>query len=222
MRVAILISGRGSNLRSLARACAAADSPARIVLVVSNNPQAQGLDIAAQEGLENIVLNHRDFTNKEGFERDLDSVLTKAGAELICLAGFMRLLSPWFVQSWRDRIINIHPSLLPAFKGLETHRRALEAGVCFTGATVHYVRAEMDDGPILAQAVVPVLPDDTPEHLAQRVLLAEHQLYPHTLRLIAQGKIHLSNDRVKIKGVTWPNTTVIAPALVTTTDSDQK
>ena len=211
MKVAVLISGRGSNLESLARACAGAESPVRIVLVVSNNPDAPGLNIATQKGLQSVVLDHRTFASRNDFERALDSVLAKAEVELICLAGFMRLLSPWFIEAWHDRIINIHPSLLPSFKGLETHRRAIEAGVRFSGATVHYVRAEMDDGPILTQAVVPVLPDDTPERLAKRVLAAEHQIYPQTLRLIAQGKIHLNNDRTEIKGTSWPSTTMIAP-----------
>ncbi len=213
MNIAVLISGRGSNLESLARACADADSPARIVLVVSNNPEAPGLNIAARENLKTCILNHRHFASREAFEHALDSALTEAKADLICLAGFMRLLTSWFVENWRDRLINIHPSLLPAFKGLDTHRRAIEAGVRFTGATVHYVRAEMDTGPILAQAVVPVLPDDTPEHLAQRVLKAEHQLYPHALQLIAKGKTHIHHGTVKIKGIKWPDTAVMSPVL---------
>ena len=188
-RVAILISGRGSNMAALIEAARHPDYPAEIVLVISNRPEAEGLARAAADGIATAVVDHTAFAGKAAFEAALDARLAEASAEIVCLAGFMRLLSPGFVERWRDRLLNIHPSLLPAFPGLDTHARAIAAGAKVHGCTVHFVRAAMDDGPIIAQAEVPVLPGDTPELLAARVLVAEHQLYPGALAEVAAGKI---------------------------------
>lgn len=190
-RVAILISARGSNMAALIEAARHPDYPAEIVLVVSNRREAEGLARAAAAGIATAVVDHTAFAGKAAFEAALDARLAEAGAEIVCLAGFMRLLSPGFVERWRDRLINIHPSLLPAFPGLDTHARAIAAGTGTHGCTVHFVRAAMDDGPIIAQAEVPVLPGDTPETLAARVLAAEHQLYPEALARVAAGKIEV-------------------------------
>ena len=200
MKTAVLISGRGSNLRALIDACAVPDFPAEIVLVLSNNPAAGGLLHARDAGLAAQVVNHRDHADRPAFEAAMEAALTRSGAELVCLAGFMRLLTPEFVERWRDRLINIHPSLLPAFKGLDTHRRVLEAGARITGCTVHFVRADMDDGPIILQAAVPVLDGDDADALAARVLTAEHRCYPAALRLIANGRARIEDDRVTVDG----------------------
>ncbi len=198
LRVAVLISGRGSNLQALIDACAAPDYPAEIALVICNEPKARGLARAAKAAIPTQVINHRDFADRAAFDAALDIALREARAELVCLAGFMRLLTEDFVGRWRDRLINIHPSLLPAFRGVHTHERALATGVRLAGCTVHFVRAEMDSGPIIVQAAVPVAPDDTPESLAQRVLAAEHQCYPLALRLIAEGRVRVSGEVVQI------------------------
>ena len=195
-RTAILISGRGSNMMSLVEAARAADFPAEIVAVISNRPEAAGLAWAQAHGIATRVIDHKAFTSREAFEAELDKALLATGAEIIALAGFMRLMTPAFVTRWQDRMINIHPSLLPSFKGLQTHEQALAAGVKITGCTVHYVRAEMDAGPIIAQAAVPVLSGDTPETLGARVLAAEHKLYPATLRLIASGRARSQTDKI--------------------------
>jgi phosphoribosylglycinamide formyltransferase-1 len=186
-RIGVLISGRGSNLASLLDACRAPDYPAEIVSVISNRPSALGLDKARDAGVPARVINHRDYPNREAFDADLDRALQEAGVDLICNAGFMRILTAGFVEAWRDRQLNIHPSLLPSFRGLHPQRQALEAGVCVAGATVHVVRDEMDAGPILAQAIVPVLSDDNEASLSARILTAEHRLYPHALALFASG-----------------------------------
>jgi phosphoribosylglycinamide formyltransferase-1 len=188
-RVAILISGRGSNMTALIEAAAAEDYPAQIVLVVSNRPQAAGLERARGAGIATIVVDHTAFAgDREAFERALDAKLRANDVELVCLAGFMRLLSPWFVTRWCGRMLNIHPSLLPQFKGLDTHRRALAARVARHGATVHFVVPEMDAGPIVAQDSVAVHDGDTEETLAARVLEVEHRLYPRALRAVAEGR----------------------------------
>ena len=197
-RVAVLISGRGSNLAALIAACRAPDYPAGICLVGSNRPEAGGLELAARAGIPTMVVDHRAYRIKADFEAALNTALREAGADLVCLAGFMRLLSPAFVESWRDRLLNIHPSLLPAFPGLRTHERALEAGVTIHGATVHFVRAETDQGPIVAQGAVAVLPGDTVETLAARVLKIEHRLYPLALRLVASGAASVVGERVHL------------------------
>jgi phosphoribosylglycinamide formyltransferase 1 len=187
-RVAVLISGRGSNMRSLIDAAKADGYPAEIVLVLSNRPDAAGLVYAQAEGITTVVVDHTDYgKDREAFERALQDVLATHRIDLVCLAGFMRLLTPWFVGQWQGRMLNIHPALLPAFKGLHTHERALAAGVTNHGATVHFVSPEMDSGPIIAQAEVPVLAGDTPETLAARVLEAEHRIYPQALRKVAEG-----------------------------------
>lgn len=188
-RVAILISGRGSNMTALIEAAKTKDYPAEIVLVVSNRPDAAGLDRAGSSGIPTAVIDHEKFGgDRETFEQALDRELREHRIDLVCLAGFMRLLTPWFVNRWSGRMLNIHPSLLPQFKGLHTHRRALEAGVTRHGATVHFVVPEMDAGPIVAQDSVAVLENDTEETLAARVLELEHQIYPRALRAVAQGR----------------------------------
>jgi phosphoribosylglycinamide formyltransferase 1 len=195
-RVAILISGRGSNMTALIEAAKAPDYPAAIALVLSNRPDAAGLSHAQDAGIATAIVDHRPFgEDREAFERALDRELQAQRIDLICLAGFMRLLTGDFVRRWSGRMLNIHPALLPQFKGLHTHRRALEAGVKQHGATVHFVVPEMDSGPIVAQAAVPVLDGDTEESLAQRVLGAEHRLYPQALRLVAEGKATFAAGR---------------------------
>jgi phosphoribosylglycinamide formyltransferase 1 len=187
-RVAILISGRGSNMTALIEAAEAKDYPAEIVLVISNRPDAPGLARARSAGVATAVVDHTRFGDeREAFEHALDGELWKNRIDLVCLAGFMRLLTPWFVTRWSGRMLNIHPSLLPQFKGLHTHRRALEAGMKRHGATVHFVVPEMDSGPIVAQDSVAVREGDTEETLAARVLELEHQLYPRALRAVAEG-----------------------------------
>jgi phosphoribosylglycinamide formyltransferase-1 len=210
-RVGVLISGRGSNLRSLIRAAAARGFPAAITLVISNRADAGGLLYARKAGIPTAVIPHKDYPSRAAFDRALDAALKRAGIELVCLAGFMRLLTPGFVEKWRDRLLNIHPSLLPAFPGLDTHERALKAGVRFAGCTVHFVRAEMDTGPIVAQAAVPVMPGDTPGALAQRVLRAEHLLYPMALKLVAGGKARVVGETVRIAGRQAPAGTLVNP-----------
>ena len=188
-RVAILISGRGSNMTALIEAASAQDYPAEIALVISNRPQAAGLDRARSFGIPTAVIDHTQFGgDRAAFEQALDQALRDHKIDLVCLAGFMRLLTPWFVQRWSERMLNIHPSLLPQFKGLDTHRRALEAGAERHGATVHFVVAEMDAGPIVAQESIAVHADDTEETLAARVLELEHRIYPRALRAVAQGR----------------------------------
>jgi phosphoribosylglycinamide formyltransferase-1 len=188
-RVAVLISGRGSNMMALIEAAKAKDYPAQIVLVLSNLPDAVGLARARDANIATVVIDHRPFgEDREAFERALDDELRRHRAELVCLAGFMRLLTPWFIGRWRGRLLNIHPALLPHFKGLHTHRRALEAGVELHGATVHFVVEETDSGPVIAQQSVPVRQGDNEETLAARVLQVEHRLYPEALRMVAEGR----------------------------------
>ncbi|HEX8167499.1 MAG TPA: phosphoribosylglycinamide formyltransferase [Beijerinckiaceae bacterium] len=197
-RVAVLISGRGSNMASLIEAARAPDYPAEIALVVSNRPEAPGLARAAAERIATAIVDHRTYPEREAFERALDRELRAHRAELLCLAGFMRILTPWFIDRWLGRMLNVHPSLLPLFRGLDTHRRALEEGVRIHGCTVHFVTPELDSGPIVAQAAVPVLPSDTEETLAARVLAQEHVLYPLALRLVAGGRARLQQGRVEV------------------------
>lgn len=211
VRTAVLISGRGSNLAALIDGCSRPDSPAEIALVISNRPHAAGLQHAADAGIAAEVIDHQRFRDREEFDRAVSAALEASNIGLVCLAGYMRLLSPWFTHRWRDRVLNIHPSLLPAFPGLDTHRRALAAGVRFSGCTVHFVRAALDVGPIVVQAVVPVHPDDTPETLAARVLQAEHRCYPLALDLVASGRTRVEGDRVLIGGAHPPAEIVINP-----------
>ena len=212
-RVGVLISGRGSNLGALIEACKAPDYPAKIVLVISNLPSAQGLLRAESALIPALVINHKDFATREGFDAALDTALNEAGVELLCNAGFMRLHSEGFVARWRNRHLNVHPSLLPAFRGLHSHARVLEAGATITGCTVHFVRPEMDTGPIVAQAAVPVLPDDTPESLGARVLDAEHRLYPHALRLVASGEVRVEDEHVVRTTQITPQPPLFSPPL---------
>jgi phosphoribosylglycinamide formyltransferase-1 len=197
-RVAILISGRGSNMAALVAAARDPGYPAEIALVLSNRADAPGLERADQAGIETAVLDAKGSSSRRAFDDALDRRLKAAGAEIVCLAGFMRLLTPEFVEAWRDRLINIHPSLLPLFPGLNTHASALAAGVKIHGCTVHFVRAAVDSGPIIAQAAVPVLLSDTPETLADRVLTAEHHIYPLALALVARGRTVVVDERVVI------------------------
>jgi len=210
-KVAVLISGRGSNLRALLDAAAAPDFPAEIALVVSNVPGAGGLAHAALAGVPAVTVDHRDFSDRDSFERAMEGPIRDSGADLICLAGFMRLMSAGFVERWWDRILNIHPSLLPSFRGLDTHARALAAGVRFSGCTVHFVRPAMDDGPIIVQAAVPVHADDDAERLAGRGLLAEHRCYPMALRLVASGRVRVVEERVAVDGAAAPEAFLLNP-----------
>ena len=200
LKVGVLISGRGSNLQALIDACAEPGFPAEIKLVIANRADAAGLQRAAEAKIATEIVPHRNYPSRAAFDTALTAALEKAQIELVCLAGFMRLLTPGFVAHWRDRLINIHPSLLPSFPGLDTHARVLAEGVRFSGCTVHFVRAEMDSGPIIVQAVVPVLPGDDPEKLAARVLEAEHRAYPLALRFIGDGRVTLIGERTEIKG----------------------
>jgi phosphoribosylglycinamide formyltransferase-1 len=212
LKTAVLISGRGSNLEALLRACAEQDFPAEIALVISNRADAGGLEHAKSAGIASTVVPHRDYPSRETFEAALTKTLEAAGIELICLAGFMRLLTAGFVDHWRDRMINIHPSLLPAFPGLDTHARALAEGVRFVGCTVHFVRTEMDHGPIIVQAAVPVLPGDDEHTLAARVLTAEHRAYPLALRLVGEGRVTVVGERTEIAGMSGGAAIVLNPA----------
>ena len=207
-RVAILISGRGSNMQALVEAARAPGYPAEIVAIISSRPDAGGLAWAKDQGLPASVIHHKDFGSREAFDDAMHQALVEAGTELIALAGFMRLQTAGFVEKWRGRQLNIHPSLLPLFKGLHPHRQALDAGVKISGCTVHFVTEEMDSGPIVAQAAIPVLDGDTPETLTDRILVAEHRLYPHALALVASGRARLDGGIVRVDG-----TSASAPAL---------
>lgn len=211
--IAVLISGRGSNLQSLIDACADPKFPARIVCVVSNRADAYGLKRAEAADIPTHVIEHKAYPDRAAFENVLDETLRSHNPGLICLAGFMRILTGEFVNRWRDRMINIHPSLLPAFKGLHTHERSIEAGIRISGCTVHFVRAEMDDGPIVIQAAVPVAPEDTAESLAARILASEHKIYPEAIRLIALSRVRVSGARVVIDPMTPSEETLINPPL---------
>jgi phosphoribosylglycinamide formyltransferase-1 len=211
-RVAILISGRGSNMAALIAAARAPAYPAEIACVLSNRPEAEGLAKAQAAGVPARAIDHAKFASREAFETELDAALASFGVELIACAGFMRILTPAFVERWHNRMLNIHPSLLPAFRGLNTHERALQAGVKITGCTVHVVRPDMDEGPIIAQAAVPVRDADTAETLAARVLEAEHKLYPHALALFAAGHVRIADEKAagpqvpvnQEKALFWP------------------
>ena len=209
--VAVLISGGGTNLQALIDACADDDFPARIALVISNNPDVQGLDRAKAAGIDTKVINHRDFESREAFDEKLHDALKESGVKLICLAGFMRILDARFVNRWRNRMLNIHPSLLPSFKGLHTQERALEAGVRFTGCTVHFVNPELDDGPIIAQAVIAIGADDDADTLSAKVLEKEHIIYPQALKLVAEGRIRVVGNTVTIKDADYTEASIVNP-----------
>ncbi|MFD9897143.1 phosphoribosylglycinamide formyltransferase [Mesorhizobium sp. UC22_110] len=199
-RTAILISGRGSNMTALIAAASDPDFPAEIVGVISDRPDAAGLGIAIARGIPTKVVARSDHSGKDAHDAAIDAALTGFGAELVALAGYMRLLTTPFVEKWQGKMINIHPALLPSFKGLDTHRRALDAGMRIHGCTVHFVTAAMDDGPVIAQAAVPVMLDDSESSLAVRVLKAEHQIYPMALRLVAEGKARMENGHTVLSG----------------------
>jgi formyltetrahydrofolate-dependent phosphoribosylglycinamide formyltransferase len=215
-RTAILISGRGSNMVALIEAAAETGYPAEIVGVISDQPSAPGLALAAQLGIPVQALARADFADKAAHDAAIDAALTALGAEIVALAGYMRLLTPTFVGKWQGRMINIHPSLLPGLRGLDTHRRALEAGLRLHGCTVHFVTAETDAGPIIAQAAVPVLSGDSEQELAARVLKQEHQLYPLALRLVADGRVRMREGRAVFElgaGAERASASLLAPDL---------
>jgi phosphoribosylglycinamide formyltransferase 1 len=195
-RIVILLSGRGSNMRSIVEACAAERWPAQVAAVISNRPDAAGLEYAAARSIATAVVDHRSFATREAFDAALVQAIDTHAPDLLVLAGFMRVLGAAFVQRYQGRLLNIHPSLLPAFPGLHTHRRAIEAGCKLTGATVHFVTAELDHGPIVLQAVVPVLPDDDESRLAERVLAREHVIYPRAVRWFVEGRLHVERGIV--------------------------
>ena len=211
-RVAVLISGRGSNMAALIEAAKDKSYPAEIVLVVSSRPNAGGLLVARSANIAAEVIDHTEFgKDHAGFERVLQAILEKHRIDLVCLAGFMRLLTSEFVKKWQWRVLNIHPALLPAFKGLDTHKRALQAGVKIHGATVHFVVPEMDSGPTIAQGAVTVRHNDTEETLAARVLKVEHRIYPLALKLLAEGRVQVVDGRCLIDGVPVPDTKNLVP-----------
>jgi len=199
-RIAVLISGQGSNLGAIVRASEAQDWPGRVVAVVSNRADARGLLLAREHGIATAVLDHKTFPDRAAFDAALAETIDGFEPDLVVLAGFMRILTPEFVARYEGRMLNVHPSLLPSFSGLHTHRRAIEEGCKVHGATVHFVSAELDHGPIVAQAVVPVLPGDDEVALAQRVLVAEHVLYPRAVRWFLEGALELKNGRVTHRG----------------------
>lgn len=200
-KVAVLISGRGSNMASLIDAAAERDYPAEVAIVISDNPEAAGLKLAASRGIPSQVVERKSFDNKTAHDDAIDKALRAADAEFVALAGYMRLLTRQFVDKWQGRMINIHPSLLPLFKGLHPHRQALDAGMRIHGATVHFVTPDMDDGPIIAQAAVPVLVGDNEDDLAARTIKAEHKLYPVALRMLVEGKVHMEGGKAVLSAI---------------------
>jgi phosphoribosylglycinamide formyltransferase-1 len=201
LKVGILISGRGSNMAALIRATEAADYPAEIACVVSNKEEAGGLEVARKVGIPTRVISHRAYPDRETFDRDVSAELEKHGVGLVALAGFLRIQSPWFPKHWAGRQINIHPSLLPAFPGLHVQRQALDTGVRVSGCTVHFVTPDLDSGPIIAQAAVPVLAGDTEETLSARILRQEHRLYPLVVRWFAEGRLAIADGLVTVRGI---------------------
>ena len=217
-RVGVLISGRGSNMGALVEAAAAPGYPAVIALVISNRPAAPGLERAGAAGIETLVIDHKGFASREAFDDAVHAALVAANIELVALAGYMRIQSAGFVDRWIGRQLNIHPSLLPAFKGLHPHKQALDAGVRIAGATVHFVSHELDGGPIVAQAAVRVLDGDTVASLEARILEAEHRLYPHALRLVSDGTARLVDGRVRMPPATEAGAPLFAPSLAGSPD----
>lgn len=211
-RTAILISGRGSNMMALIDAAQDDDYPADISLVISNVPDAEGLQRAEAKGIATRVIDHTIFEEREDFEATLQRVLDENQIELVCCAGFMRLMSESLVETWRNKMINIHPSLLPSYKGLDTHARVIRDGMRITGCTAHYVRAAMDSGPVIIQAAVAVNPMDTPESLAKRVLESEHLIFPWALKLVASGQVRVAGEEVRYSATTKMMPALISPA----------
>ena len=212
LKVGVLVSGSGSNLQALIDACAVAGHPAEIVLVLSNRPGVRALERAEAAGIPAAVIDHKLYADRTTFDADMQKALDMAGAEFICLAGFMRLLTTEFVEHWRGRMINIHPSLLPSFKGLNVQQRAIDAGARFSGCTVHFVTPEMDVGPIIQQAVVPIHQDDTGDTLAARILVQEHRIYPACLRWVAEGRVRIEGGRVFLDDAIYPDSAVLNPS----------
>ena len=218
-RVGVLISGRGSNMAALIEAAKTPDYPAEIALVLSNRPDAGGIATARGQSFATEIVDHTQFgKDRAAFERAMQGVLERHRIEIVCLAGFMRLLTPWFIERWQNRMLNIHPALLPSFKGLDTHARALAAGVKLHGATVHFVVPDMDSGPIVAQGALAVRDDDTKETLAARVIKLEHRLYPLALRLLAEGRARVVDGRCLIDGAAVAQDCLIAPGEKTITN----
>ncbi|WP_417448849.1 phosphoribosylglycinamide formyltransferase [Kordiimonas sp.] len=212
LRLGVMISGSGTNLQALIDACASEHYPATIEVVISNRPEAKGLDRAREAGIKAVCIDHKSYEDRPTFEDAIHECLSDHKVQLVCLAGFMRLLGADFVGRWKDRMINIHPSLLPSYKGLHTHARALEDGVKFAGCTVHYVRPEMDNGPIIMQAAIPIAPDETEESLIMKTLKYEHRMYPAAVKLIAEGKVRVSGNKVAVKeDVELPEVGLISP-----------
>ncbi len=212
-KIAVLISGRGSNMAALIQASAERDYPAQIAIVISDNADAGGLKMASSQGIATKVLERKGFPSKAAHDEAIDQAIRSAGAELVALAGYMRLLSRGFVEKWQGRMINIHPSLLPLFKGLQPHKQALDAGVRVHGASVHFVTPDMDDSPIIAQAAVPVLIGDSEADLTARVLKVEHTIYPLALKMLAEGKVRMDGARAVFSSVTDRSAgTIAAPS----------
>jgi len=205
----ILISGRGSNMQALLKA----DLPVDRITVISNNPNASGLIIAQQHGVETTIIDHRNFPDRESFDVALAEKIDTCQPKLIALAGFMRILSDRFVQQYEGRLINVHPSLLPAFTGLNTHTRALQEGIKIHGCTVHFVTPQLDHGPIVIQAAIPILPDDTEKTLASRVLQQEHRIYPQAVRWFMQDQLNLSNHCVEVRETSVNDIVLLSPGL---------
>ena len=213
LRVAVLVSGHGSNLQALIDACQKPGFPAHIVRVISNVRDAFGIQRALKARIPHSVIDHLKFKNRTDFEARLNEELVSCSAELVCLAGFMRLLTSSFVKKWHGRLVNIHPSLLPAFKGLDTHARALAAGVKVAGCTIHYVSQDMDAGPIIAQAAVPVMPNDSEDILAARILQQEHIIFPLALKMIAEGRVKIKDGHVLFDEISLDDSVIISPRL---------
>jgi phosphoribosylglycinamide formyltransferase-1 len=211
LKVGLLISGRGSNMAALVEAARAPDYPAEIACVISNVANARGIATAREAGVATAVIPHKEFPDRESFDRAVSAEFERHGVGLVALAGFMRIQSPWFPTHWAGRIVNIHPSLLPSFKGLDVQQQALDAGVRLSGCTVHFVTPDLDSGPIIAQAAVPVLPGDTADRLAARILRQEHRLYPQVVRWIAEGRIRLADGAVEVAGVRPGATLLFSP-----------
>jgi phosphoribosylglycinamide formyltransferase-1 len=214
LRIGVLASGGGTNLQSIIDRCQDGSLAAEIAVVISNNPAAGALTRAGSAGIQTLCINHRDFSNREDFDKAVVKALREAGVELVVLAGFMRIISQTFIDAFPERIINIHPALLPAFPGLHVQQQAIDYGARFSGCTVHFVDGGIDTGPIIIQAVVPVLPEDTAEILATRILEQEHRVYPRAIQLIAEGRVRVDERRVIIEPVCPADlTTLVNPSL---------
>ncbi len=207
----ILISGRGTNLENIIKFTEKNSNNINITSIICNNPEAYGIQIAKNYSLPLEVIDHKKFQNRENFEKEIDIICNESKVDLICNAGFMRILTSWFVDKWFNKQINIHPSLLPSYPGLDTHKRAINEGVRFSGCTVHFVRSKLDSGPIINQAVVPISPDDTAESLSKRVLKAEHIIYPQAIKLIAEKKLKVIKNKVVYNNYFSPKEFIINP-----------